>query len=156
MIAKEIQELENKALALQDTGLSRRAALRQIIEAVEEGVRALVNHTGPHPFALDHQFADGIYKRTIFPPARAFVVGMIHRKSHFCFIEEGEVSVLTEDGPIHIKGPFGFRSPAGSKRVVYHHTDTIWTTYHATDETDVKRIEFEIIAPSYEMLGEVA
>lgn len=151
-IAREILDIDSRALVLQSNGLSRREALRQIIDAVERQCHAIEGHTGPHPFPLEHEFADGIYLRTIHSPAGTLVVGMIHKFAHFCFVESGDVSVLTEDGPVRFQGPRMFRSPPGSKRIVYHHTDVVWRTVHATHETDVEKIEQEIIAPTYAAL----
>jgi hypothetical protein len=103
--------------------------------------------TGPQPYPLKHEFADGVYKRTIYSPAGTLVVGMLHRYAHFCVITQGDVSVLTNNGPMRVQAPFMFRSPAGSKRIVFHHTDTEWTTFHYVgDETDLDEIENQIIA----------
>lgn len=155
-IAAEISELDDRALVLQNNGMSRRDALRQIIDAVERQCHTVEGHTGPHPFPLEHDFADGLYLRTIHSPAGTLVVGMIHKYAHFCFVESGDVSVLTEDGPVRFQGPRVLRSPAGSKRIVYHHTDVVWRTVHATHETDVEKIEQEIIAPNYAALENVS
>ena len=138
--------------ALVESGMHKRMAFRRLIEIVESQMRTLDDATGPHPFLLDHEFADGIYKRTIHVPAGTLVVGMIHRYAHFCCITKGKVSVLTEDGAFVREAPFMFKSPAGAKRLVYHHSDTDWTTFHATRETDVEKIEHAIIAPTFDAL----
>lgn len=135
-----------------NNGLTKRLAFRRIMEHVEGRMQQREDASGPHPFPLDHEFADGIYKRTIHVPAGALVVGMIHRFAHFCVITKGIVSVLTEDGAFRREAPFIFRSPAGAKRLVYHHTDTDWTTFHATKETDVAVIESQIIVPTFAAL----
>lgn len=147
-----IQRLAFDLGELVDAGVDRRIAFRRVIESVEVQVRKREDATGPHPFPLEHEFADGVYKRTIHVPAGALVVGMIHRFAHFCCITRGIVSVLTEDGAFRREAPFIFRSPAGAKRLVYHHTDTDWTTFHATKETDVELIESQLIAPNFAAL----
>lgn len=152
-VAHEIVETNSRALALQESGLDRRAALRSIMDCVEQKISSMEGSMGAHPFPLEHEFADGVYKRTIHSPAGTLVVGMIHRYAHFCVITKGDVSLLTEDGPKRVQAPYMFRSPAGSKRMVYHHTDTEWTTFHATECTNVEEIEDEIIAKSYAELG---
>jgi hypothetical protein len=143
---------EDLEAMVQTCGIDRRMAFRRIIAIVEARMRAHPDATGPHPFPLEHEFADGIYKRTIHVPAGALVVGMIHRYAHFCVITKGTVSVLTEDGAFRREAPFMFLSPAGAKRLVFHHTDTDWTTFHATHETDVAKIEQQIISPNFEAL----
>ena len=38
----------------------------------------------------------------------------------------------------------------GTKRAVYAHPDVVWTTIHLTNETDLDKIEAEVIAPTYQ------
>jgi len=101
---------------------------------------------------LKHTFADGVYVREIFIPKGTLVVGKIHKHSHPNFILSGDVSVATEEGPKRLKGPLSMISPAGTKRVVYAHEDTVWITIHVTNETDLDKIEEEIIAKNYDEL----
>jgi hypothetical protein len=98
---------------------------------------------------LKHTFAPGVYVREIFIPAGTLIVGKIHKHEHPNFLMSGEVSVLTEEGPKRLKGPLSMISPAGTKRVVYAHTDTVWITVHITNSTDLQQIEEEIIAKTY-------
>jgi hypothetical protein len=44
-------------------------------------------------------------------------------------------------------------SRPGTKRVGYAHEDTIWTTIHATEETDMEKVEKELIAADYEEIS---
>jgi len=98
---------------------------------------------------VKHHFSPDSYGREILLPADSYVVGKIHRHSHLNVISQGECYVLTEDGIAHLKAPFTFVSLAGTKRVVYAVTDVVWTTLHVTKETDLTKIEDEIIAPTY-------
>lgn len=101
---------------------------------------------------LTHSFADGVYVREIFIPKGTLLVGKIHKHSHPNIILRGDVSVATEEGPKRLKGPLSMISPAGTKRVVYAHEDTIWITIHVTDKKDLVEIEDEIIAKTYDEL----
>lgn len=95
-----------------------------------------------------HGFADGMYIRTIFMPKGSKVTSKIHKKKHPYVITAGELDVWSEDkGVQHIKAPFHGITEAGTRRVLQCHTDTVWTTYHATSLTDVAEIEKEIIEP---------
>jgi quercetin dioxygenase-like cupin family protein len=106
---------------------------------------------------LKHTFAENVYVREIFIPKGELVVGKIHKHSHPNFLMKGKVSVLTEEGSKTLEAPMSIISPAGTKRVVYAHEDTIWITVHVTDKTDLLQIEDEIIAKSYdELLPEYA
>lgn len=100
-------------------------------------------------FPLKHNFADGVYVREIFIPKGSLIVGKIHKHSHPNFLMKGDVSVLTEEGPKRLKAPLSMISPAGTKRVVYAHEDTVWITIHVTNKKNLKKIEKEIIAKNY-------
>lgn len=104
---------------------------------------------------LKHSFADGVYVREIFIPKGTLLTGKIHRHSHPNFLMQGEVSVVTEGGGVQrLKAPLAMISKAGTKRVVYAHTDVVWITVHVTDETDLEKIEDEVIAKTYEAIGD--
>ena len=100
---------------------------------------------------LTHSFTDGIYVREIFIPADTFVTGRIHRHNHLNYITKGKVTVLTRDGRETLEGPCTIYSTAGTKRALYTHTDTIWTTVHAnpTNETDIDKLEDIMLTPDY-------
>lgn len=102
---------------------------------------------------LKHEFADGIYVRTIFIPKGMVIVGKIHRHSHPNFLTKGEVTVVTESGGIErLKAPMRMISQAGTKRVVFTHEDTEWTTIHLNvdNEQNLEKIEEFVIAKTYE------
>lgn len=101
---------------------------------------------------LKHHFAPGMYAREILLPAGTFIVGKIHRHAHLNIVTRGRVTVVTEFGrrEIHVTdGPITFTSEAGAKRALYVHEETVWTTVHLTELTDLAAIEREIIAPDY-------
>ena len=102
---------------------------------------------------LKHTFADGMYIREIFMPKGILFVTKIHKFTHPYFLLQGDCSILTEEGIKRIKGPFSGITPAGTKRVIYTHEDTRWITVHATKETDLMKIEEEVIAKTYAELG---
>lgn len=99
---------------------------------------------------LNHHFAPGAYAREILLPAGSFVIGKIHKHAHINVISKGRVTVLTEAGRVDMQAPYTFVSDPGTKRCVYAWEDTVWTTVHVTEETDMERLEAEIIAPTYE------
>ena len=104
---------------------------------------------------IHHEFADGAYVRSIFLPKDMFFVTKIHKKTHPYFILAGDVSILTEEGIVRLKGPYQGITKAGTKRVIYTHEDTIWTTVHVTAETDLSKIEEEVIAKDFDELYNV-
>jgi len=98
---------------------------------------------------VKHTFADGCYIREIFNPAGLLIITAIHKKKHPFFLMEGEMSILTDDGTMHIKAPHHGVTLPGTKRVIYTHTDCVFITVHATESTDIKEIEEEVIAKDF-------
>lgn len=125
--------------------------IRSNILQLEKNINAFKKENGiPDPDCpLTHTFASGSYARTIYIPKDTLVVGKIHRHDHLNMLMAGRVVVATEEGPRKIEAPQVLVSKAGTKRVVYTYTDTIWTTVHLTEKTDLEEIEDEIIAKDY-------
>jgi hypothetical protein len=99
---------------------------------------------------LQHVFAPGVYARTIYIPKGGVLVGKIHKHKHLNILSQGEVFVLTEGGGTErLIGPLTMVSEPGTKRAVHALTDVVWTTIHLTNETDLEKIEDEVIAKSY-------
>ena len=44
-------------------------------------------------------------------------------------------------------------SPAGCKRLLFTHSETVWTVIHPTQETTVEGLESAVLAKSYTELG---
>lgn len=102
---------------------------------------------------LKHSFAPGVYVREIFIPKGYVLTGKIHRHAHPNFLMKGEVIVVTEHkGREHLKAPLSMISEAGTKRAIMALEDTVWITVHVTGETDLKKIEDYVIAPTYDDL----
>jgi len=104
---------------------------------------------------LEHYFADGLYIRKMTAPKGMLNVSKLHKTTHPFFLLEGDVSIQTPGGVIRLKAPHFGITEAGTKRVVYFHEDTVWITVHATKETDLKKIEDELIAKTYDELPEM-
>lgn len=122
--------------------------IRSAILALEESARGLEQSH----YDLKHTFAPGAYAREITIPAGEVVVGKIHRHAHLNIVSRGLVTVRTEFGLMTIDArdkPVTFTSEPGTKRALYVHVECTWTTIHLTNETDLAKIESEIIAPSY-------
>jgi hypothetical protein len=97
-----------------------------------------------------HHFAPGVYAREYFIPQGSVVIGKIHKTEHFNIICKGRCSVSTEDGPMMIEGPYVMVSRPGVKKAVYAFEDTTWITIHVTEETDLEKIEQQVIAKDYD------
>lgn len=141
------------ARAISDFELPDDATEFQIRERIAR-LEAVIAEMPQMDFRLKHTFTTGVYVREIFLPKGAVLVGKIHRHDHANFISYGDVTVLTKDGRQRLKGPCTLVSTAGTKRAVYVHEDTVWTTIHAnpTNETDLAKIEDFVICKDYEEL----
>ena len=102
---------------------------------------------------LKHSFANGLYIREVFNPAGELLVTKIHKYSHPFFLLKGQMTIMSEDGEKTIQAPHYGITNAGTKRIIYAHTDCIFVTVHATNETDVDKIEEEIIAKNFKGIG---
>jgi hypothetical protein len=99
-----------------------------------------------------HTFAPGVYVGQMDAPAGAVIVGKIHKTEHVVIIAQGEASILTDEGVQRFTAPCTFVAKPGAKRVIYVHQDLVMINVHPTDETDLEKIEAEIIAPDFEAL----
>ena len=119
---------------------------RSVIDELEYHIKALPEALGPEDFPLKHTFAKGLYIRQVTVPKGVLIISRTHRFSSAAFLLKGDISIYGTEGVCRIKAPASIITPAGTKRAVYHHEDTIFTTVHATNETDIEKIESEIYA----------
>ena len=93
-----------------------------------------------------HFFSEHMYCRVLFRPAGTLIVGKCHRKSHFYIVCSG--TILVTDGIGEAKeyiGPCVIPSVPGTKRAVLALTDATCLTVHCTNETELDKIEAELI-----------
>jgi len=107
---------------------------------IEELQEAMLKESQEDLLTL-HNFTDNMYARTIVVPANVCLVGAKHKTNHFLIISKGSGWIITNEGePEHYSAPKMIESKAGDKRVIYAEHDTILTTFHVTDETDIDKI----------------
>jgi len=124
----------------------------QAVKDNREGIADLQDVLkGMDQLALEpvHRFSEGLYARELTLPAGSVVVGKIHKHAHLNVIMKGRCTVTTPFGSDELEGPMIFESKPDTKRAVYAHTDTVWITFHPTEETDVDVIEEQIISKDY-------
>lgn len=119
-------------------------SMREKVAAIEIEMRKRETLELP----VRHYFSQGVYARELFIPKGTLLTGKIHKYAQLNIMSAGDISVLTDDGVQRVQAPFTIVSPAGTKRIAYAHEDTVWTTIHGTDETDVDKIEMHFIAQS--------
>jgi hypothetical protein len=113
------------------------------VDALEAALRQLP----PADMPVKDYFSKGVYARELFIPKGTTLTGKIHKFENLNIMSKGDLSVMMEDGTVQrVQAPFTVVSPPGTRRAAYAHEDTIWTTIHGTDCTDVDEIESIFIA----------
>lgn len=105
-------------------------------------------------YPVFHHYSDHVYLREFHMPAGHYVIGKEHRTRHLNILSKGRCTVWTVHGRYDLNadsGPVIFESMAGVKKIVLAYTDIVWITVHQTDETDLDRLENEMITPDSQM-----
>ena len=114
-----------------------------IIDRFEEQIVSLGD---PVSLPLRHIFTKGLYAREIFIPAGSLLTSQEHKTQHQFIISKGEIRVFTDDDKvITLRAPYIGITEPGTRRALHAVTDTVWTTFHPTDKTEVDEIENEIL-----------
>lgn len=125
---------------------------KRAFEAMDE-LEADLMAMPPVEMPLQHTFTPGLYTRTIFMPAGTMLTSKIHKTQHPYVVTRGRVTVYEpEGGTVEITAPHMGITQPGTRRVLYIHEDTVWSTFHATTETDPEKIEATITEARFEHL----
>lgn len=135
--------------------------MHEIIQTVKESVgpstpltladfdafeRGLVQSFPAADFKTADRFTPGLYIREIFMPKGTVFTSKIHKTEHPFVISLGAVAVLTPDGVWNrLRAPYTGITQPGTKRIILIEEDTIWTTFHVTNKTEVSEIEKDVI-----------
>jgi len=130
--------------------LGRRLTIMDLYDQIAETEGHIVGHVDEE--MVSHHFSDGVYAREYFLKKGDVVVGKIHRHNHIAMMMQGKAKVFSERGEIIMEAPHIWNSVAGERRAVFAIEDCIFVTIHPTDETDLDKIEEQVIAPDYEAL----
>lgn len=117
-------------------------SVRDKVHLIEDEMHKLPQVECP----VRHYFSQGVYAREITIPAGTLLTGKIHKFCQLNILSSGDMTVVTDEGPIRVQAPFTIVSPPGTKRIAYAHTECVWTTIHGTDLTDLVEIEAHFIA----------
>jgi len=85
-------------------------------------------------FPVTHLFTPGIYVRQTLLPAGSILTSRQHKTEHPFIILSGTVEVRSNSENIRYTGPVSGVTPAGTKRILFAVTDTVWLTIHANPE----------------------
>lgn len=137
---------------LQNTPTEIELSRRDGIVKLQSVMENMPENLGVDPFPLTHHFVDGCYAREILIPKDSTLVGKIHKHQHFIIFLSGDVTVSSEKGTERISESKIAVSPAGVKRAIYAHEDSRIITIHLTEETDLEKIEEEVILTDFPSL----
>ena len=94
------------------------------------------------------RFTTGMYIRELHVPAGTMVTTMTHKTQHPFVISQGKIKVTSDnEGSIILEAPHTGITEPNTRRAAQALTDTIWTTFHVTNETDIAKIAEEILEP---------
>ena len=118
---------------------------RQWIDSVESKLStmdgAVDRHTLTDEYPLKHTFTPGLYIREFTMPAGSLVTSRIHMFEHPYIISKGTVSVYNGEEVVTYEAPYQGVTPPGTKRLLYCHTEVVWTTFHTTEINNVQELE---------------
>lgn len=97
---------------------------------------------------LTHRFAPGVYLRELKMPARARIIGQLHRTEHFNIVLSGRAHVYMDGTTYDIVGPCTFVSKPGVRKLLHVLEEMVWQTVHPTDETNLAKLEELLIEKS--------
>lgn len=101
---------------------------------------------------VQHRFAPGVYIREMLIPAGTVIVGHVHKTEHFNIMLCGRIRVLIDGRVKELSGPQTILSSASVQKIGYALEDTIWQTIHPTNETDIEKLELQLVEPSQEKI----
>lgn len=141
-----LQSIEQANIVLAEkSGINAAISHIKKVELLEDKIRSMM----PVDLPVTNYFSKGVYARELFIPKGTVLTGHIHKYTNLNIMSKGDLSILMEDGSVsRVKAPYTVVSPPGTKRLAYAHEDTIWTTIHGTEETDIDKIEHEFISHS--------
>lgn len=95
-------------------------------------------------FALEHIFCEGMYLRKMFIPKGSLLVGQVHKLPCLNLVCKGDIAVMTETGSARVGAGYTVASPAGTQKLGFAHSDTVFVNIFRTDLTDLAAVEAEI------------
>ena len=96
-----------------------------------------------------HHFSPGIYAREIRIKKGTLITGKIHKTEHLCILN-GDIEIASQDGKGRFTGYLTFLSKPGVKRIGFAHEDTVFTTIHAIEGTDIQSLEAALVVDTFE------
>jgi hypothetical protein len=117
------------------------AALDELVKVMETHPR----RKDAADFPTFHRFTPGLYSRTVFLRAGESAVSRVHKTEHQFVLTQGVVKVWEPGkGWSVVQSPYYGVTKPGDRRLVVAASNSVWTTWHATDKTDLAEIEKDL------------
>jgi len=87
-----------------------------------------------------HRFADGCYSRQVTMLKGTLGVGALHKTNHHFLLSKGMILVQNGNVGEILSAPYHEITRPGDKRSIFAMEDSVITTFHVTDLTDVDAI----------------
>lgn len=116
------------------------------VQTIENKVKQLPQVETP----TEHFFTEGLYTRQVRLPKGTVAVGKRHKAKTLNILIQGTMQVTMDDDPdkvVTLSAPMAFESEAGVKKAVFCVTECVLLNVHRSDETDLEKLEAEIIEP---------
>ena len=118
----------------------------EAVQAQVDNLEQKIMDMPPAECPVVHRFTPGLYIREILMPKGTLITSKIHLTEHPYVISKGVVCVFIEGvGWKKYAAPFTGITKPYTRRILFIEEDTIWTTFHATDETDLAKLEEQLI-----------
>jgi len=129
---------------------SRQFTQAEIIDLIGYGLDTQIESTVDELEAkAKRYFCNGVYIKELLVPKGTLMVGKIHKTEHQCIMTCGDVSLMTQDKHVRMKGHNVFSAHKNTRRVGYFHEDTMWLNVHASHGiTDVAEMEDHLLRTS--------
>lgn len=94
---------------------------------------------------IQHHFSDGLYAKQMVIP-KGYVAGTHeHKYDHLSVLAKGRVRITVNDYNEEHSAPFCINIKKGISHKIEALEDSVWFCIHATEETDVDKIDEVLI-----------
>jgi quercetin dioxygenase-like cupin family protein len=94
---------------------------------------------------IKHNFSSGLYAKEMTVP-KGYIIGThAHKFAHLSILAKGKVIVKTDESEAIYEAPACLEIKDGINHAIEALEDTVWFCIHATNETDVNKIDEVLI-----------
>ena len=126
--------------------MSNALVVQAAISKLQEAMEGLPDKLTAEDFVTNHHFIDGQYLRETHFPKGSIVIGQVHREDHMLMLLKGKCLVASSEGLKMLTAGYIGVAKRGTQRAGFAVEDCIFVTSHATTETDVNKLEHQLIA----------